>query len=160
MITTLNFNYLYDKPKIWSICHMHYDPFTSNNWFLKFEKIEIIFSISKNFKYHKSLIMSVFHMWMVGYEIISIFFPSNFLISLMLYKFDFGVLKFKSPLLKPNSKFKSKWLKKTQHSYKSFSTNFLDQHDIKVALHNMFEKIDSFSVVRHGFWFIWLWSHP
>ncbi len=27
--------------------------------------------------------------------------------------------------------------KKIQHSYKSFNKNFLDQHDIKVALINM-----------------------
>jgi len=25
---------------------------------------------------------------------------------------------------------------------------------------NMLEKIDSFSVVKHGFCLIWLWSHP
>jgi hypothetical protein len=43
-------------------------------------------------------------MWVVGYHHF-IFFPINFLIikralSLMFYKIDFGVLKFKSPLLK------------------------------------------------------------
>jgi len=49
-------------------CHIHYDPFTSNKWFLKFEHFEIIFWISKNFKYHNFKIISVFHMWMVGYQ--------------------------------------------------------------------------------------------
>jgi hypothetical protein len=49
--------------------------------------------------------MSAFHMWMVGYHHFN-FFPIKFfyikiVISLLLYKFDFLVLKFKSPLLKP-----------------------------------------------------------
>jgi hypothetical protein len=60
MITTLSFSYLYHKPHKKIACHMHYDPVTSSNWFLKFENFEIIFSISKNFKYHKFLIMNVF----------------------------------------------------------------------------------------------------
>jgi hypothetical protein len=46
-----------------------------------------------------------------------------------------------------------------QHSYKSFSTNFLDQHDIKVALHKYVGQNWQFSIIQHGFWFIWLWSH-
>jgi hypothetical protein len=29
-----------------------------------------------------------------------------------------------------------------------------------VALHNFFEKIDSFLVVQHDFWLVWLWLHP
>jgi hypothetical protein len=50
------------------------------------------------------LIMSVFHMWMGGYHRYK-FFNQNFfnkkVLSLMLYKIDFVVLKFKSCLLKP-----------------------------------------------------------
>jgi hypothetical protein len=46
-----------------------------------------------------------------------------------------------------------------QHSYKSFSTNFLDQHDIKVALHKYVWQIWQFLIIQHGFWLIWLWSH-
>jgi hypothetical protein len=48
------------------IYHTHYDPFTSSEWFLKFEFFEIIFLICKNFKYHNFKIMSAFHMWKVG----------------------------------------------------------------------------------------------
>ncbi len=65
----------------------------------------------------------------------------------MLYKTNSGVLKFKNLLLKP----KFNLLKKSTHIYISFNTNFLDQHDIKVALHKLFEKIDSFLVIQHGF---------
>ncbi len=64
--------------------------------------------------------------------------------SQVLYKTNFGVLKFKL----------NDFLKKNQHIYTSFNTNFLDQHDIKVALHNFFEKIDSFLVVQHDFWLV------
>jgi hypothetical protein len=47
------------------------------------------------------------------------------------------VLKFKGPLLKPKLNLLNQIIifLILQHSYKSFSTNFLDQHDIKVALH-------------------------
>jgi hypothetical protein len=25
---------------------------------------------------------------------------------------------------------------------------------------NMFDKINSFPTIQHGFWFIWMWLHP
>jgi len=47
--------------------------------------------------YHNVLIMSVFHMWMVGYHHFNFFSHQNFLIKkvlgLMLYKTKFLVLK-------------------------------------------------------------------
>jgi hypothetical protein len=52
----------------------------------------------------------------------------------MFYKIDFGVLKLKNKtktqIIKLNDFFGI-----LQHLYKSFSINFIDQHDIKVALH-------------------------
>jgi len=49
--------------------------------------------------------MSAFHMWMVGYHHFKFFSHQNFVIkkilSFMFYKTNFGVLKFKSPTLKP-----------------------------------------------------------
>jgi hypothetical protein len=49
--------------------------------------------------------MNAFHIWIVDYHH-SQFFPIKFLfikkfLNLVLYKIDFGVLKFKSPLLRP-----------------------------------------------------------
>jgi hypothetical protein len=41
--------------------------------------------------------------------------------------------------------------KNLQHSYKSLNTNVFYQHDIKMAIINIFEKIDSFKVMQHGF---------
>jgi hypothetical protein len=43
-----------------------------------------------------------------------------------------------------------------QHSYKSFNTNFLDQHDIKVALNKYFEQnsiFQSFNMVFGSFYY-------
>ncbi len=52
----------------------------------------------------------------------------------MFYKINFGVLKFKSKTKTQIVKLND--LKKIlQHLYKSFNINFLDQHDIKGALH-------------------------
>jgi hypothetical protein len=55
------------------------------------------------------------------------------------YKIDFGVFKFNLFFIKTKTQFMkvNDFLKKIQHSYKSFNKNFLDQHDIKVALINM-----------------------
>jgi len=53
----------------------------------------------------------------------------------MFYKFDFWLLKFKSFLSKSKLNLLNYFLKILQHSFKSINTNFLDQHDIKVALH-------------------------
>jgi hypothetical protein len=55
----------------------------------------------------------------------------------MFYKFDFWVLKFKSPLLKIKTQCIKLYIYfwTLQHSYKSFTTIFLDQHDIKITLH-------------------------
>jgi hypothetical protein len=43
-----------------------------------------------------------------------------------------------------------------QNSYKSFNTKLFDQHDIKMHYINMCDKIDSFSIVQHGFLLIQL----
>ncbi len=56
-------------------------------------------------------------------------------LNLVLYKIEFLILKFKSYLLKPKFKILNEMIFFFEHSYKSFSTKFLDQHDIKVALH-------------------------
>jgi hypothetical protein len=81
--------------------------------------------------------MSAFHMWMIGYHNFN-FFPIKVYIkrvfSLVFYKINFGVLKFKSKTKTQIVKLND--LKKIlQHLYKSFNINFLDQHDIKGALH-------------------------
>ncbi len=56
--------------------------------------------------------------------------------NLVFYKIDLLMLKFKSPLLKPKFNLLNQIIEKNlQRSYKSFSTNFFDQHDIKVTLH-------------------------
>jgi hypothetical protein len=51
--------------------------------------------------------MSAFHMWMAGYHHLKNNSHQNFFIkkvlSLMFYKIDFGVLKFKNLIRKPNS---------------------------------------------------------
>jgi hypothetical protein len=109
--------------------------------------------------------MSVFHMWMVGYHRLKNTHQYFFIIrilNLMFYKTDFGVFKFKSPLLKSKLNLLNKkiFLDFFNIHINHLFTNFLDQHDIKVALHKYFEKIDNFLIVWHGFWFIWQWLHP
>ncbi len=37
---------------------------------------------------------------------------------------------------------------------------FLINMTLKWHYINMFEKIHNFLLVQHGFWLIWLWSHP
>jgi len=80
--------------------------------------------------------MNDFCVWMVGYH--HFFSHQNLFIqkflSLVLYKFDFLVLKFKSPLLKPKLNLLD-FFKILQHLYKSFNKNFLNQHDIKMTLY-------------------------
>jgi hypothetical protein len=54
----------------------------------------------------------------------------------MFYKTNYGLLKFKSPLLTNTQFIKLNDLKKIlQHWYESFNINFFDQHDFKMALH-------------------------
>jgi hypothetical protein len=56
----------------------------------------------------------------------------------MFYKFDFGVLKFKSPFLKSNVNLLNQMM--FSELFNIHSINFLDQHDIKVALHKYVRK--------------------
>jgi hypothetical protein len=47
MLTTLEFNFLYYKLQLCFIYHVHYTPFTCDNWFLKFQDFETYFEILK-----------------------------------------------------------------------------------------------------------------
>jgi hypothetical protein len=132
----------------------------------KIKKFEIIFWISKNFKSHNFKIMNILHNCMVGCHRSQIF-PINFLFikrvfNLMLYTIEFGVLKFKSPLLRP--KFN---LLNLMIFFEIFGNHI--NHLVQISLINMTlkwhyintsEKIDNFFIIWHGFWLVWLWLHP
>jgi hypothetical protein len=79
----------------------------------------------------------------------------------MFYKFDFLVLKFKSSLLKSNfSLFKLNGFFNFKNHKNDLTQISLIDTTLKWHYINIFEKIDSFSIVQHGLCFIWLWYHP
>jgi hypothetical protein len=140
MKPTLSFSFLYHKPQLCSyvihiMTHLHLEFYF---WNLNILKLYCEFLKISNTNIWK---LWVFFIWgwyvIIFFKIYHQIFYIKRVLNLKFYKTNLGVLKFKSPLLKPklNLVNKMKIWKILQHSYKSFSTNFLDQYDIKMALH-------------------------
>jgi hypothetical protein len=74
----------------------------------------------------------------------------------MLYKIDFLVLKFKFFLLEPKFNLLIYFFEFLSIHINHLAHIFLDNMTLKWDYINMFEKIDSFSIIQHSFWFVWL----
>jgi hypothetical protein len=130
MLTTLNFQFLYHKPQLCSyfthiMTHLH---LANDFWNLNILKLYFEFQKKSTTTILKLWMFFICASWMVVCHHFN-FFPSKFLYLKSPWpSADFGVLTFKSPSLK--SKFNSWLFKFLQHSYKSFSTDFLDPCDL------------------------------
>jgi len=146
MISILTFIFFYHKPQFFSyfihiITHLH---LTNDSWNLNILKLHFEFLNFQVPQFNYEWLLRV-HGRLPSF---SFFFHQNFFIkkflSLVLYKFDFLVLKFKSPLLKPKL------------NLLDLKINIYINHLAKISLINMtlkwhyinmFNKIDIFLVV-------------
>ncbi len=164
MIIVLSFSLLCHKPQLCSYgihimtnLHLANDSWNLNILKFYFEFLKIWNTIF--------LIMNVFHMWMVGYHhfnffLISILFIKRVL-SLMFYKFWFWGVKVQKSFTKAKTQFIELIFWKFFHIHINHLAQIsLINMTLKWHCINIFEKINNFSIVQHGFWFVWLWLHP
>jgi hypothetical protein len=140
MIITLSFSFSYHKPQLCSyvihiMTHLH---LANDSWNLNALKLYFELKTFSNTTIFNYECFSYVHDRLSSFQ----FFAHQFLFinkvfSLVLYKINFWVLKFKSPWWKPIFNLLNfKWFFWIiQNSYKSFDTIFFYQHNIKMTLH-------------------------